>query len=224
VDYTITYSRSSDVAVDEKLSTAATAGVLGVDAGESVASYIRSRTWATFVPSPAPVAPRGTPRIWKLHRRMHWAAISLMIAYFREMEAGIKAGTGVFADGAWTRNPAWVAAPPDLTGKTPADPEWRDYLSYYGMIYIAHNGGPGAWRATIKSAETAMTGSPLTFRDFLLFRHRRDRVVIGNMVRFVIGLDAFLRVRYLDGVAPGAFAAAAADKTPTANRNPVWGV
>ena len=87
---------------------------------------------------------------------MHWAAISLMVAFYRQMEAGILKGDDDFATAVWKRDPAWVTAPPDLTGKTPSDPEWRDYLSYYGMIYIAHNGGPGTWAATIRTAETDM--------------------------------------------------------------------
>ncbi|CAE6794391.1 hypothetical protein [Nitrospira defluvii] len=213
------------IGMSEGLSGAVKAGVIALDPDESVGRYISSRVFGTFVPSPAPIGPRGTPRIWKLHRRMHWAGISLMVAYFREIEAGILGNTSAFVNGAWTRNASWVAPPPDLTGKTPADTEWKDYLSYYGMVYIGYNGGPSTWADTIKTAETAMVGSPLQYRDFLLFKHRRDRVVIGNMVRFVIGLDAFLRLRYLDNEAPQNFAAASADTTAAATRTVAkWGV
>jgi hypothetical protein len=169
----------------------------------------------------------GVPQIWKLSRRMHWAAIALMVGWFRHTEREMRAPTVAnrFATATWSADPAWFpagASPPDLIGVLPDEPAWKDYLTYYGLVYIAYNAGPAAWVNTLRTAEAAHGASPLSLRDFLVFRAQRQRQVIGNMVRFVIGLDAFLRVNYLGDLAPADYPSAAVRTTPASGRS--WGV
>jgi hypothetical protein len=163
--------------------------------------------------------------VWKRSRRMHWASLSLMAGFFRQLEIQINHAnvSNGFAEAGWSPDAAWLpvgSSPPDLTGKGPTDPEWKDYLTYYALIYMVYNTSTETWRKYVKGAEAARlaAGSALSLRDFLVFKHARGRHVIGNMVRFAIGLDAFLRLDYLQGKAPKDYAAATADTTPVAAR------
>jgi hypothetical protein len=62
----------------------------------------------------------------------------------------------------------------------------------------------------------------LSLRDFLMFRHRRDSQVMQNAVRFMIGLDAFLRLNLMEGLSPICYPVADADTTAPSGR--AWGV
>jgi hypothetical protein len=198
--------------------------------GEDVAVYLRQRAWSAWHPKPPPPPPPppvdpGLPAVWKRSRRMHWASLSLMAGFFRQLETQINNASTAngFAEVGWSPDPGWLPAgssPPDLTGKGPADPEWKDYLTYYALIYMVYNTSKPTWRKYVKGAEAARlaAGSPLSLRDFLVFKHARGRFVIGNMVRFAIGLDAFLRLDFLEGKAPKDYAAATPDATPATTR------
>ncbi len=227
--------------VNARVANMAKNSVFTLDPGEDLIQYIRTRVFSKWVSIAPPAVSPGLPQIWKLSRRMHWAALSLMVGFFRLLEIGINAPTiaNKFAQADWTPDVArWLPAgssPPalvrgDESRVRPADPEWKDYLSYYGLIYLAYNGGPNPWEAgpaswcvLARSAELANPpGSPLSLRDFLLFRHQRADPVIKRMVRFVVGLDAFLRLDLMEGLAPSKYAAAKGDVTPPAGR--AWGI
>jgi hypothetical protein len=199
-------------------------GVFQRQTGEDVARYVRERLHSVWRPPPA-VSP-GRPVIWKRSRRVHWAVLSLMVGFFRHLEDKITSQPMAQPFLVANLDPAWLPvgqSPPDLTGKTAADPEWRNYLTYYGLIYMAYNTKPSVWRALVTSAQQDRPlGSPLTLRDFLVFRHRRNAEVIDHVVRFVVGLDAFLRIDALDGHAPAAYAGVMPDVTDPATR--AWGV
>jgi len=155
---------------------------------------------------------------------MHWAGIAMMAGFFLRRQRQMHAPTDAngFSEPGWAPAPGWLPAgssPPDLTGKSPTDDEWKDYISYYSLIYLAYNTSPPTWRDLLKGAEVAKPGaSPITLRDFLLFQHERHRQAIGNMVHFAIGLDAFMRLDYMTGAGRGAFPAATPDVTPVAGR------
>jgi hypothetical protein len=198
--------------------------VLRRTAGEDVAGYLRRRAWSRWHVIPPPPG-AGVPAVWKRSRRMHWASLSLMAGFFRQLEIQINhpSTANGFAEAGWSPDAGWLpvgSSPPDLTGKGPADPEWKDYLTYYALIYMVYNTSTETWRKYVKGAEAARlaAGSALSLRDFLVFKHARGRHVIGNMVRFAIGLDAFLRLDLLEGKAPKDYAAATPDTTPATTR------
>ncbi len=203
--------------------TAVNSGALDLEPGESIGGYVRDRVWCAWVPTPAVGATRGVPRIWKRSRRAHWACLALMVSYYRhiELEMHNAASTVIKDTASWDRTD-WLPAgssPPDLTGKGPLDVEWKDYLTYYGMLYIGHNGGPGTLVDFLEGVTTARpSGSALSHRDWLIFQHRRDNSTISRMARFVIGLDAFMRLNYMEGAAPSTYAAATADTTAPGGR------
>ena len=216
-------SPNSDAGVDAVVTAMAGRGVFTLGEGEHVAQHIRERVLSTFqVTSPGV----GIPRIWKRTRRAHWACLSLMAGFFRHMELGILSPTvqNGFAETNpdWRPSPGWLPAglsPPDLTGKSPNDPEWKDYLSYYGMIYYAYNAGEESWRNIVKSAEDHRpANSPLSLRDWLLFQEGRQRVPIGNVGHFVIGLDALLRLDYMESRTPATYGNAHGNATPPSAR------
>jgi len=220
---------TDDTAFNAVVGRVASAGVLDLG-NEDAGGYIRTRVSSDWKVLPAPPAPPppppnpGTPRIWKRSRRAHWAGIAMMAGFFRRRQRQMHAPTDAngFSEPGWAPAPGWLPAgssPPDLTGKSPADDEWKDYISYYSLIYLAYNTSPPTWRDLLKGAEVAKPGaSPITLRDFLLFQHERHRQAIGNMVHFAIGLDAFMRLDYMTGAGRGAFPAATPDVTPVAGR------
>ena len=222
---------STDTDVNARVATAEVAGVFTRSPSENVAEYIRNRVFSFFLPLPHLGAPLvGVPQIWKRSRRVHWAILSLMAGFYRELELDMNGAKNGFARAGWPE-PAWLPTaphPPMLTAAAggtavPTDPEWKDYLSYYGMIYVAYNSSPSSLLAFVDGANAARAaaGSTLSPRDFLLFKHSRDKDIIQRMVRFVIALDAYLRLDFMHGVPPADYAAASADITSPAGRS--WG-
>ena len=222
--------RKSAAGMDLLLEAMEDARVLTLQAGESAGEYLRDRVFSTFLRLPDIAANAVVPRIWKRSRRMHWVALALEAGFFRQLERQIRSARiddeSPFRDQNWTPSADWLPAgssPPDLTGKGPTSTEWKDYLTYYGLIYLAYNDGPGGWKTQLKAAEAARpAASTLSLRDFLVFKHDRTAEVIGNIGRFVAGLDAFLRLDYMEDKNPADFAAAGANTTAPAGRN--WGV
>lgn len=154
-----------------------------------------------------------------------------MVAYYRHLEVELTRPS--VANGLEDPDDHWkpdlslwlpaASSPPSLTGKTASDSAWKDALSYYGMLYIGHNGGPELLRKTLRSAEANRpVDSALNHRDYLLFKHWRSRLLMGNMARFVIALDAFLRLDQMIGTAPKDYPTAAPDTTDPNTRN--WAV
>ena len=193
-----------------KVNEFATSGVLAFEPGEDLGPYITARVFSNFDVL-APAAPRvGVPQIWKLSRRMHWAGLSLMAGFYRQLERDMRAGINGFdaPPAAWF--PAGSSPPAMIRGDGsrvgPTDTEWKDFLSYYGMIYISYNSNPATlvtFRDTATAAAAAFPGGwAFTLRDFLLFRHRRDNAIIRRMCRFVIALDAYLRLDLMQGRNP----------------------
>lgn len=208
-------------------------GVFNPEAGENLAQYIQARIYSDFIVVPEFLNDLGLRRIWKRSRRMHWAALSLMVSFFRYLETLIHNPTlnNRFATLDWEANPAWLIPPPDVTNKTPTDVEWKDYLTYYALIYIAYNGGPNPWDPAspntwvelVRGAEENRPGLwAHTLRDYLLFQHERAHPTIRKTCRFVVALDAFLRLNLMEGRKPGEYAAQnARNAALPANR---WGL
>jgi hypothetical protein len=198
---------------------------------ENIERYIRSRMWSAWQSeAPLPADPKiGRPVIWKLHRRVHWAVISLMVGFFRKMELEIErgvAGAGSYHEAGWSPA-AWFPSgmvAPRLAVKTPVDAEWKDFISYYAVIYAAYNTSASNWRRILKDAEVKRlaVGSTLSLRDYLLFRYNRRDMVIDHIIRFAVGLDSYMRLDFLEGVAPADFAGREPNKLPPSGR--VWGV
>jgi hypothetical protein len=216
--------------VDALVSQFQQAGVTSL-AGESLADYVHERVHSSFFNTVA--GPRGTPRIWKRSRRAHWAFISLMAGFFRQLEAQVTSDpihpSFLSATPAgWTPQTGangWFPpgkSPPDLAGKTPVDPEWKDFISYYATIYVAYNGGAGTWGSRARQVELASGGSPLSLRDQMLFLHGRGTQIMAHVGRLAIGIDAYLRLDYMTQKFPGGYAAAAANTADPAGR--AWGV
>jgi hypothetical protein len=188
--------------------------ILRLDRGEDVERYFRQRLWSEWhdvVPG------AGVPRIWMRSRTAHWACISLMLGWFAKREYLIRHPTlqNRYAEVGWSPSPGWFPAgssPPDLAGKGPNDAEWKDFISYYALVYLSYNISEAGWREIAKAVEAdCPAGTPL--RDYLLFRQDRHKLGIANMARFAIGLDAFLRLNFMEGLAPGDYAAAAPNTT-----------
>lgn len=220
---------AGDEGFNDRIDTIEESGVFVREAGENLARYIRKRVFSHFHRPPAlgDDDDFGVLQIWKRSRRMHWAALSVMAGFFRQLELDMHAGRNGFnpPDSDWL--PA-ASSPPDLVGEegekvSVTDTEWKDFLSYYGMIYIAYNSNPATLEDFKIGAEAAVPADwPLSLRDFLLFEHSRYKEVIQNMARFVVGLDAYLRLNLMEGMSPGEYEEADADATPPADRT--WGV
>jgi hypothetical protein len=230
-----------DVPFDLKVSTRlSNTNVLKLGTAESIGAYIRHRVDSDYGPA-APVMlagasgpqPVGAVRIWKKTQRVHWAIISLMVGWYSMRENDICNA----ADGCVTPDKAaWLPAassPPPIGGFHPDSDQWRDFISYYALIYLAYNAGPQTWAAHVAGAEAARTasGSSLSRRDYLLFRYwpaaapATLRLGIFNMVRFAVALDDYLRLDFLDGRAPKDYAAAAPDNTKASAIVPArWGL
>jgi hypothetical protein len=210
-----------------KVNQFVTSGVLAFEPGEDLGPYVTARVFSNFLLLPAVGANRGVPQIWKLSRRMHWAGLSVMAGFYRQLERDMNAGINGFdaPTAAWlpvgSSPPALVRGDGSRVG--PNDTEWKDFLSYYGMIYISYNSNPASLNAFRTSAAAALPGGwAFTLRDFLLFRHRRDDSIIRRMCRFVIALDAYLRLHLMQGLNPVDYAATNGNATALpANR---WGL
>ncbi|HEX8111878.1 MAG TPA: hypothetical protein VF516_29300, partial [Kofleriaceae bacterium] len=189
--------------------------ILTMEPGEDPGRYISARVTSELVPT---VAPLANVFIWKRARRVHWAILGLACGYFRLMEAQILAGKNGFV----SPDPAYLTPPPSLAGKTPLDVEYRDYITYYAMIYLAYNAGASVWRPALATAEAGRGATPLGRRDFLFFRSNRELQGMVHCCHFMIALDAFLRIDYLDGKQPVDFAAASGYSGSVAGR--AWGV
>ncbi len=219
----------TDAGVTATVTAMKDSGVLAVADGEDVARYVRERVFSQWDAAAPPAGP-GRPHIWKRSRRVRWAGLSLMAGFFRHIEAQIRAAVladNPFSQPPWHPDPAWFPAassPPDLTGKSPTDIAWKDYISYFALIYAGYNTAPENWRALVRSAQAdhANEASPLGLRDFFLFRHSRGNQVIDHVVRFAVGLDAFLRLDSMLGKAPKDYPTATPDTTAPAGR--AWGV
>jgi hypothetical protein len=209
--------------------TAVDSDVIALDAGESIGRYISDRVYADWEVLP-PASATGVPTIWKRSRRAHWAAISLMVAYYRHIETEVHRPSTdndfQATDGFKPDLTKWFPAgssPPSLVGVTPNDAAWKDYLTYYAVLYLGHNGGPTLLREAMRGVESNIPGATaLTHRDWFVARHLRSRDYMGNVARFIIGLDAFLRLDYMAGATPGDYATAAPDTTDPAGR--AWGL
>jgi hypothetical protein len=217
--------------VDSLVDQVHQAGVMTLATGESVGNYLHDRLFSSFFLLPAlGFANVGIPRIWKRSRRSHWACISLMAGFFRQLEVQMTATpidpSFTAGQGAWTPRTGpsgWLppgSSPPDLTGKTPVDPAWKDFITYYALVYVAYNGGAGSWAARTHQVENA--GPALPLRDSMLFEHDRGAEIMAHVGRFAIGLDAYMRLDYMTNKFPGDYATATANSAdPTAR---VWGV
>jgi hypothetical protein len=194
----------TDADVNARVARIAAAGVYTPAADDDPSGYIRRRVWAGPNLLPLLGAGMGVIQIWKRSRRMHWAALSLMAGFFRQLEVELQTGTGGYA-GSVLPSPAWLpagASPPDLSGRTPTDTQWKDYLTYYALVYMSYNSSPATVLGLVAGATAAHGASPLGMRDFLLFQHNRSHVVLINAVRFMIALDAYLRLDYMQRTAP----------------------
>lgn len=213
-----------------KVNEFVTSGVLAFEPGEDLGPYITARVFSNYLLLPAVGARRGVPQIWKLSRRMHWAGLSVMAGFYRQLERDLNAGANGFdaPTAAWlpvgSSPPALVRGDGSRVG--PNDTEWKDFLSYYGMIYISYNSNPASLNAFRTSAAAAVAARPggwaFTLRDFLLFQHRRDDSIIRRMCRFVIALDAYLRLNLMQGLNPVDYAATNGNATALPGNR--WGL
>ncbi len=211
-----------------KVNQFATSGVLTFETGEDLGPYVTARVFSNFLALPALGAGRGVPQIWKLSRRMHWAGLSLMAGFYRQLERDMNAGINGFnaptAD--WlpvgSSPPSLIKGDGSLVG--PTETAWKDFLSYYGMIYISYNSTPNTLGVFQNGAAGAIPAgwAPKTFRDFLLFRHLRGNAIVRRMCRFVIALDAYMRLNLMLNRNPVDYAGINGDATALpANR---WGI
>src|SRR5207248_2175521 len=139
----------------------------------------------------------GVVQIWKRSRRTHWAILSLMAGFYRQLELDARALRNGFATLPPECQPVGASPPPLVVGGVPLKPTdtgWKDYLTFYGMIYFSYNASPSSLVSFATAAKAALGASPLSLRDFMLFRHSRGNEVIQNVARFVIALDAYLRI------------------------------
>ncbi len=182
-------------------------GVLTFEAGEDLGPYVTKRVFSNFVDLPALGPGRGIPQIWKLSRRMHWAGLALMAGFYRQLELDLKAGINGFDAPSEEWLPEGFSPPPlvrdDDSRVGPNDAEWKDYLSYYGMIYISYNSRPDLLVLAQGGVQNDVPGDwAFSLRDYLLFRHARDNAIIRRMCRFVIALDAYMRLDLMHNLNP----------------------
>ena len=153
-----------------------------------------------------------------------------MAGFLCQLEVEAHDGTGAFA----TLPPACLPvgkSPPNLmvggVRVSPTDSAWKDYLTYYGMLYFSYNSTPAGLVAFANAAKAAMGASPLSLRDFIVFRHQRANEVIQNVARFVVALDAYLRLDTMVGQPLSTFGATngdASDPTPRSGAGGTWGL
>jgi hypothetical protein len=210
------------------------AGVMTLDPNESIGQYFHDRVYSSFfaIPSLGFGPNVGVPRIWKRSRRAHWAGLALMAGFYRQLESQMRASpiNSAFTDQqtGWTPKDGptgWFPpgkSPPDLSGKTSTSTEWKDFITYYALVYLAFNAGPGGWTAHVQAAEPAAVASGLPLRDYLLFKNSRGSQIAAHLGRFAITLDAYLRLDYMTNEFPGAYSTASADTADPNGRN--WGV
>ena len=163
-----------DAAVNARSDQFVAAKILVKDADEKIEPYIRTRVFSRFHLLPG-IAPLGTVRIWKVSRRVHWAILSLMAGFLRRWRSRRMMGR--------VRSPhclqrVCLSARALRTScrwrtRSRTDSAWKDYLTYYGMLYFSYNSTPAGLVAFANAAKAAMGASPLSLRDFIVFRHQR---------------------------------------------------
>ncbi|HWO17659.1 MAG TPA: hypothetical protein VNO30_02745 [Kofleriaceae bacterium] len=229
--------RDADDELKKHLGWVENAGVLSLEPQEDPGRYLRERvlaTWHAMTPA------FGFPVIWKRSRRAHWVCLSLMTAWFRMLESDMHAAAAGAprpyhrkgeAYPAGKPSASWLPAgssPPSLERDDgsrvgPNDTEWKDFLTYYGMLYIAYNANPRRLTNEMDAVDAALPSSWVhTKRDYLVFRHSRGEDVINRMVNFVIAIDAYLRLHYMGGLAPQDYPAAL--PLDTAPLDARWGI
>lgn len=116
-------------------------------------------------------------------------------------------------DFAWVRVDELVNGAPPPPGANANSAERRRYLAYWGLVYLAFNTSPPTWNRWVNAVPAAALAAGTTIGEYLVFHRNADPAALeppgagrtrgqrGNMLRFVTGLDAYLRMN-LGGPAP----------------------
>jgi hypothetical protein len=175
-------------------------GILSAPNGIDVMKYINERLYSRWNSASAAST---APEIKKLTRQCHWPFIVLMLARFQFCHKFIrnKTNTETFSDAnkyvhtndAWFQNDHTS----DYLSLGPVDQGWKDFITYYSIIYLAHNSKPSTWSKIIQQVEDNANRGGLSVRDYLLFKYIPEDTEndnITHMIRFAISLDAYMRL------------------------------
>lgn len=152
------------------------------------------------------------PQHRRLTRRLEPVGLALQAAIFQWVHQQVHTGVGYLPGDVYHPLPEFTdpGSPPPGPGVDSLDPERRDFVAYWALVYLAFNTTPSMWSMWARTAEQDRTRSPATRAStHLLFgvdnRHtdisadldtaNRMRI-LGNMSRFAAALDAYLRVDF----------------------------
>lgn len=163
----------------------------------------------------------GQSRI--LSRKVHLAGIIAQHGEFQRRQKLLRQGSAAGKLNRWWKpSAAGVELPdvPEFTALAPAfgangeDVLRRDYLAYYALCYLSFNGSPSVWKSWV---DLAIAHGAISVPKFLLYditdaqsvdgslvpnpivnsrtgQRLRETWMRGHFVRFVVALDAYLRM------------------------------
>lgn len=111
-------------------------------------------------------------------------------------------------DFAWVRVDELVAAAPPSPGSDAGSADRRRYLAYWGLVYLAFNTSPRTWNAWVNAVPDPAIAAGTSVSEWIVYHRNADPAALepaglgapatrgqrGNMLRFVAGLDAYLRM------------------------------
>ena len=145
----------------------------------------------------------------RLSRRVHLAGIIAQHGEFQRRHALLRQGSASGPLSNWWLPLQGGVVLPDVEqftalaapspGANAEDVARRDYLAYYALCYLAFNGSPGIWKSWIDRAVALGAGDVPRFllydiNDSQSAGGGRELWHRGHFVRFVVALDAYLRM------------------------------
>jgi hypothetical protein len=176
---------------------------------EMALRYLTSRRPASWPPGGLRSATASRTALWLafvlqqatfqwVHQRLHHAVTPRRTA----PAAGVNP---------YVQVPELVAGAPALPtpGADATTPDRRRYLAYWALVYLAHNVREKTWNAWVDAVPDPVIAAGTSISEYLLYHHNaaadaleppgglpRERGQRGNMVRFAVALDAYLRLNH----------------------------
>ncbi len=147
-------------------------------------------------------------RMFHLSRALQPLGLAVQAAIFQWVHRQVSEMIGYLGE-SYTRIDELVdpAIPPPSPGVDALDPARADYIAYWATVYLAFNSSPGVWKKWVDLAQ-ARRRSTDRATNYLLYRLDNSttappnlpvNAALGNMMRFAVALDAYLRIDYDTG-------------------------